>query len=67
MSGKGFKLLVKEGQHVKAGQPVVETDLAMLRGKGYDMTTMLIIADPDDKEVNLKLAGKVAKGDIIGK
>jgi phosphotransferase system IIA component len=52
---------------VKAGQPVVETDLAMLRGKGYDMTTMLIIADPDDKEVNLKLAGKVAKGDIIGK
>ena len=67
MKGTGFKLLVKEGEHVKAGQPVVETDLAMLREKGYDMTTMLIIADPDDKEVNLKLAERVTKGDIIGK
>ena len=43
MGGDGFKLLVKEGDHVKAGQPLIEFDPEKIRAAGYPCTTMLIV------------------------
>ena len=64
--GKGFKLLVKQGKEVKAGDPIIKLDLSNLKKK-YDMTTMLIICNPNGQEINFVDYGEVKKGQIINK
>ena len=50
--GDGFRLLnKKQGDSVKAGDPIVEVDIKKLSQK-YDMSTMLIITNPNGKEYN---------------
>ena len=63
--GEGFKAYVKEGQKVRAGQPVMLADIEALKAKGYDMTTMLIITEEIDSPVKFKDFGKFSAGDII--
>ncbi len=47
--GDGFRLLSKkQGDRVKAGDPIVEVDFGKLSQK-YDMSVILIIADPAGK------------------
>lgn len=65
MNGVGFKTLAKAGDTVKAGQPIVKVDLPLLKGKGYDMTTMLIIANDNGQTISFKPYGSVNKGDIV--
>ena len=43
MGGDGFKLLVNEGDHVKAGQKLIEFDPEKIRAAGHPCTTMLIV------------------------
>ena len=43
MGGDGFRLLVKEGDHVKTGQPLIEFDPEKIRAAGHPCTTMLIV------------------------
>ena len=43
MGGEGFNLLVNEGDHVKAGQPLIEFDPEKIRAAGHPCTTMLIV------------------------
>ena len=43
MGGDGFKLLVNEGDHVKAGQKLIEFDPEKIKAAGYPCTTMLIV------------------------
>lgn len=45
MGGDGFKLLVNEGDHVKAGQPLIEFDPEKIRAAGHPCTTMLIVSE----------------------
>lgn len=67
MNGVGFKRLAQAGDYVTAGQPMVEVDRALLKGEGYDITTMLIIADDNGKEISFEPFGDVKKGECIGK
>ena len=43
MRGDGFKLLVNEGDHVKAGQKLIEFDPEKIKAAGHPCTTMLIV------------------------
>ena len=43
MGGDGFKLLVNEGDHVKAGQKLIEFDSEKIKAAGHPCTTMLIV------------------------
>ena len=43
MGGDGFELLVKEGQHVKAGQDLIRFDPEKIKAAGHPCTTMLIV------------------------
>lgn len=43
MGGDGFHLLVKEGDHVKAGQKLIEFDPEKIRAAGHPCTTMLVV------------------------
>ena len=54
MGGDGFKLLVKEGDHVKAGQPLIEFDPAKIKAAGHPCTTMLIVTS-EGNAANIKM------------
>lgn len=64
--GKGFHVKVKQGDYVKAGQPLIQIDLHAL-SKVYDMTTMLIITEPQNHKITFCDYGPVSKGQRINK
>lgn len=66
LNGEGFEKLVKQGQKVKAGQPLVKINRQLISDKGYDLTIMNIFTAGYDKEVALSCYGKdVVKGDTL--
>lgn len=64
--GDGFEILVKQGNSVKAGDPLVKLDMKRLKAK-YDMTTMLVVTDSNDQEVNFIDYGDVTIGQRINR
>ena len=63
LNGEGFEILVKEGDKVKAGQPVAKADLALIRERGLKTITSLVVTGgADEKELHcadgLATAGK---------
>ncbi len=65
LNGTGFSCLAKAGDKVKAGTPVIEADLELLKEKGYDMTTMLIVTNSEDRDISFKEYGPVKRGEAI--
>ena len=50
-NGDGFKILSKkQGDSVKAGDPIVEVDLKKLRAK-YNMSTMLVVTNANTQSI----------------
>ena len=49
LKGQGFTLLKKEGDSVKAGEPVVRVDLDVLRNAGYSAQTMIVVTEPAEE------------------
>ncbi len=65
--GDGFRLLgKKQGDDVKAGDPIVEVDVAKL-SKTYDMSTMLIITNANGKELDFIDPQTVTRGQKVTK
>jgi len=63
--GEGFKILDrKQGDPVKAGDPIVEINIKKL-GKNYDMSTMLIITNPNGKEFEFIEPQQVTRGQSL--
>ena len=63
--GDGFRLLdMKQGDPVKAGDPIVEVDINKL-SKTYDMSTMLIITNANDKEYEFIEPQHVTRGQRV--
>ncbi|MBR4608977.1 MAG: PTS glucose transporter subunit IIA [Erysipelotrichaceae bacterium] len=63
--GDGFKLLgKKQGDAIKAGDPIVEVDIKKL-SKTYDMSTMLIITNANDKELDFVDPQTVTRGQKV--
>ena len=53
LNGEGFEILVKEGDRVKAGQPVAKADLALIRERGLKtITSIVLTGGADDRELN---------------
>ncbi|MBQ1299994.1 MAG: PTS glucose transporter subunit IIA [Erysipelotrichaceae bacterium] len=66
-NGDGFKLLKKkQGDTVKAGDPIVEVDIKKLSAN-YDMSTMLIITNPNEKEYEFIEPQAVKRGQSVVK
>lgn len=64
-NGNGFRILnKKQGDSLKAGEPVVEVDLAKL-SQDYDMSTMLIITDANGKEITFRSPQSVVRGESV--
>lgn len=63
LNGESFEILVKEGDKVKAGQPVAKADLALIRERGLKtITSIVVTGGADDMELHcaegLATAGK---------
>lgn len=70
LNGKGFTLLKKQGDTVKAGEPVVRVDLDAVRKAEYSPQTIIVITEPahEDELMSFVEFGKtVARGDILNK
>lgn len=64
-NGDGFLLLgKKQGDKVKAGDPLIRVDLKKLREK-FDMSTMLIVSNSNGKSIKFAEPGTVKKQQSI--
>ena len=53
LNGEGFEILVKEGDRVKAGQPVAKADLALIRERGLKtITSIVLTGGADDRKLH---------------
>ena len=50
MNGDGFTCLVKEGDKVKAGQPLIRFSRSKIRAAGYSDTVAVLLTNSDDLE-----------------
>ena len=65
LEGKGFTRIANEGDEVKAGDVIIEADLAYIREHAKDIITPVIVLDESDvKEIDKKL-NIVKSGDMI--
>ncbi|MCE0493009.1 PTS glucose transporter subunit IIA [Vibrio salinus] len=63
LKGEGFTRIAEEGQTVKAGDTIIEFDLAFLQEKAKSTLTPVVISNMDEiKELN-KLSGSVVVGE----
>ena len=70
MKGKGFTVLKKQGDKVKAGEPVVRVDLEAVKAAGYNPQTMVVVTEPvnEGELVSFIEFGKeVKRGDKLSK
>ena len=51
LKGKHFKVLTKEGQEVKKGDPLVQVDFEAIKKEGYDPTVMVIALDKKNDQL----------------
>lgn len=48
LKGKHFKAMVKSGDKVKLGQPLIEFDIDKIKAEGYDTTTSIVVTNYKD-------------------
>lgn len=53
LGGKGFKTLVKDGQRVRQGTPLLQMDIPAIEKAGYPTQTMMVFELDDDKVVEV--------------
>lgn len=64
LNGEGFTSHVKQGDKVKAGDLILEADLAFIQEKGYDITTAIIVTNTNDFAAVKELAtGAIQTGE----
>lgn len=67
LKGEGFDVLVKQGDKVRAGQPIVKIDRELLIEKGYDITTMLIVTNQNNQKIMFGSYGNIKQGTVLKK
>ncbi|MDW4528941.1 glucose-specific PTS transporter subunit IIBC [Rossellomorea marisflavi] len=69
LQGEGFESLVKEGDQVEAGQPLLKVDLDFIKANAPSIITPIVFTNlKEGQQVTLKSPGKVNRNDedIIG-
>ncbi|MGO4546226.1 PTS glucose transporter subunit IIA [Paenibacillus sp. 2TAB23] len=63
MQGRGFKPLISNGAAVKAGQTLIEFDLALIENEGYSPITPIVVANGEVVASMECRYGKVSAGE----
>lgn len=68
LNGQYFHTLVKEGDRVKAGDPLIRFDKSNIEKAGYDLTTPVLVLNSDEYPLQILTApGKITTGQPIFK
>ena len=59
MEGKGFHVLVKNGDVVKTGDVIVEVDSNVIKEYGFDPVTMVLLTN--GKDIKLESENQIVK------
>lgn len=62
LQGEGFRVHVREGERVHAGQPAAEVDLTLLQSRGLETVTPVILTSGAENAKITMAAGKVEAG-----
>ncbi|MCT6888857.1 MAG: beta-glucoside-specific PTS transporter subunit IIABC [Lactobacillus sp.] len=66
LDGKGFTTLVKKGQSIKKGDPLIKFDLEAIKKAGFETTTPVIVTNSNNyHEVNVVANGTITIGDPL--
>ena len=65
LQGRGFRPLVSEGEAVRAGQPIAEVDLMLLRKKGVPVYTPVVICEGAETMTVTAVTGPVEAGKTV--
>ena len=66
LRGEGFRQLVRKGDAVRAGQPVLSFDRALMAERGLDDTVVVTVTNPGDfARVEVCCEGDVAAGAAV--
>ena len=66
LKGAGFVGYVNQGQHVRAGEPLMTVDLARIAEAGYSDVVIMVVTNTETfAQVTCAEPGKVSAGDVI--
>lgn len=65
LKGDGFKTIAAQNDFIKKGDRLIEVDAAAIKAKGYDITTAILVTNPDDYADVIFAEGNVACGDRV--
>lgn len=65
LKGEGFTRIAEEGQTVKAGDPIIKFDLALLEEKAKSVLTPVVISNMDEISNLEKKSGSVIAGESV--
>lgn len=66
LNGRHFNAHVKDGQRIKAGDLLLEADLAAIKAAGYDTITPLIVSNSDDfSDISILAGGRIRTMDPV--
>lgn len=65
LAGVGFSSLIKQGEKVKVGTPLLKVDIKSLKNMGVILTTPMIITNSSDYLIEIKDVREVENGKTI--
>lgn len=65
LKGEGFVAKVKNGEKVKAGDPLCEADISLIKEKGFSTVTPVIISNISDVAFFERKNGRVERGEAL--
>ena len=66
LEGKGFEILVTEGQKVKKGEPMMKLDLEFLSANAPSITSPILDTEPEDNQrIRLLANGEIKAGEPL--
>jgi len=65
LKGEGFRALAKEGDTVKAGDPIIEADLERIVSLGRETVTPVVFSEMGEFRTIEKRSGKTARSETI--
>lgn len=65
LSGEGFSPKVKTGDRVRKGEVLCVADIRLIKEKGYDIHTPIVITNSDDLKSFEILKGKTVGGETV--
>lgn len=64
-NGKGFKANIKQGDYVKANDPIITIDRQFMKDNHADLTTPVIVTNPKDFDITINDLSEVKLNDTV--